>query len=168
MVKNNLQIPCQKIITGGQTGVDRGALDACLFLRFQCGGWCPAGRLAEDGRIPDRYPLKETQETEYKYRTLRNVFDSDATLIISPGELQGGTLLTQKYTAEYYKSLKIVSSDNNVDLILNWLIENNVKVLNVAGPRLSEWPEAEMFAYRLIVSIVIEIKNRSAGCSLKR
>jgi hypothetical protein len=72
----------EKIISGGQTGVDRGALDAALEASFPCGGWCPKGRKAEDGPIPARYPLKEMDGPAYRLRTERNVRDSDGTLIL--------------------------------------------------------------------------------------
>ena len=96
MVKNKLQIPCQKIISGGQTGVDRGTLDACIEKTFPCGGWCPLGRLAEDGIIPDIYPLSETQEEDYAIRTQKNVRDTDATLLLFGDENSPGTELTIK------------------------------------------------------------------------
>ena len=73
----------KKIVSGGQTGVDRGALDAALPRGFPCGGYCPAGRRAEDGRIPARYPLEELSSPHYQVRTRRNVEESDGTLIIS-------------------------------------------------------------------------------------
>src|SRR5262245_9804382 len=90
-----------EIFAGGQTGVDRGALDAALELGVDCGGWCPPGRLAEDGRIPDRYPVIEMHETEfegdgYAARTRRNVEISDGTLILCVGPPSGGTALAQK------------------------------------------------------------------------
>ncbi len=161
MVKSKLQIPCQKVVSEGQTGVDRGALDACLHLNFPCGGWCPKDRLAEDGRISDKYPLKETAENEYRFRTLKNILDSDATMIISPEKLEGGTLLTYKYAVENKKSVLKVSSFNDIFSVFNWLIEKDIRVLNVAGPRLSEWSEAYYFSFQIIVGLVNEIKNRS-------
>src|SRR5947209_12411896 len=83
-----------KIVSGGQTGVDRAALDVALELGLPCGGWCPKGRLAEDGVVPDRYPLDEAPTASYPERTRLNVRDSDATLVLSWGAPQGGTLLT--------------------------------------------------------------------------
>src|SRR5207244_4480522 len=80
-----------KVISGGQTGVDRGALDAALALEVECGGWCPAGRLAEDGTIPECYPVVELTNAGYAERTARNVADSDGTLVICKGEPIGGT-----------------------------------------------------------------------------
>jgi predicted Rossmann fold nucleotide-binding protein DprA/Smf involved in DNA uptake len=84
----------RKIVSGGQTGVDRAALDIALALGIPCGGWCPRGRGAEDGVIPARYPLQETCSHDYAERTRRNVIDSDGTLILAIGALHGGTLLT--------------------------------------------------------------------------
>ncbi|PSQ85488.1 MAG: molybdenum cofactor carrier, partial [Bacteroidetes bacterium QH_2_63_10] len=84
----------RKIISGGQTGVDRAALDAALAFNVPVGGWCPKGRRAEDGQIPDRYPLEETPSEAYEQRTAWNVRDSDGTLIITDGSLEGGTALT--------------------------------------------------------------------------
>src|SRR5210317_1948565 len=80
-----------RIVSGGQTGVDRGALDAALTLGRVCGGWCPEGRLADDGPIPARYPLQELPGGGYRARTRRNVRDSDATLIVTFGAPTGGT-----------------------------------------------------------------------------
>src|SRR6266550_6132257 len=89
--KQDLRPGILKIISGGQTGVDRGALDAALAFEVECDGWCPAGRLAEDGTIPKRYPVMELANAGYAERTARNVADSDGTLIISNGEPVGGT-----------------------------------------------------------------------------
>ena len=90
----------KKIISGGQTGVDRGALDAALAAGFSCGGWCPQGKRAEDGKIPDRYPLEETRSAHYLDRTHRNVEDSDGTLIIARVPLLGGTRATARFAEE--------------------------------------------------------------------
>ncbi|PZR78885.1 MAG: hypothetical protein DLM52_02175 [Chthoniobacterales bacterium] len=92
-----------KIICGGQTGVDRGPLDAALDLRAECGGWCPAGRMADDGIIPDRYPVSELPSTDYSVRTARNVAEADGTLIIAKGELTGGTRETSEFCWEMRK-----------------------------------------------------------------
>ena len=97
--------PLKKIISGGQTGVDRGALDAALHLGVAAGGWCPKGRLAEDGPIPARYPLAETGSAAYEERTALNVMDADATLILASGpggpkSLKGGTLATHRKAEE--------------------------------------------------------------------
>ena len=93
----------EKIVSGGQTGVDRAALDVAMSLGIPCGGWCPKGRKAEDGRIPDRYPLRETDSASYRKRTILNVADSDGTLILAVGELRGGTLATKRAASELRK-----------------------------------------------------------------
>src|SRR6202051_1239331 len=84
----------QKSVSGGQTGVDRGALDAALAVGFPCGGWCPEDRAAEDGAIPEHYPLTPLARGGYRERTRQNVLDSDGTAILFHGVLGGGTLLT--------------------------------------------------------------------------
>src|SRR4051812_28160800 len=83
-----------KLVSGGQTGVDRAGLDVALQLGIPCGGWCPKGRRAEDGRVPDCYPLRETESAGYRDRTRRNVADGNATLILTWGPASRGTLLT--------------------------------------------------------------------------
>jgi len=165
MTTKNFQIPCQKIISGGQTGVDRGALDACLKKNFPCGGWCPKSRLAEDGIITDKYPLKETEQNDYSFRTRQNVIESDGTLILSPQKLFGGTLLTQQLTEEYKKPVLFLASEPNVKAVINWLIENKIGVLNVAGPRKSEWNKGYDLSFNLISDVVNEIKNQRSGIS---
>ena len=84
------------IVSGGQTGVDRAALDVAMAMGIGHGGWCPAGRLSEDGTVPSRYELRETDSSDYPARTEQNVIDSDATLILYEGRLKGGTLLTRR------------------------------------------------------------------------
>lgn len=117
--------------------MDRAALDAAMELGFKAGGWCPRGRLAEDGRIDDKYPLKESKTTLYAERTEKNVQDSDATLILCEGPLTGGTELTANLAIRYQKPLLVVNlkGERNVDKIIKWLEENGVQRLNVAGPR---------------------------------
>src|SRR5438045_4470583 len=106
--KQHLRRGILKIISGGQTGVDRGALDAALAFEVECGGWCPAGRLAEDGTIPKRYPVMELANAGYAERTARNVADSDGTLIISKGEPIGGTRETIDRCVEMRKPYLII------------------------------------------------------------
>jgi len=133
----------EKIVSGGQTGVDRGALDAAIDLGVEHGGWCPRGRLSEDGRIPDHYKLKETRSKRYSVRTEQNVIDSDATLILFRGRMQGGTELTYRLTAKHKKpALKVdLAEKYDIGEIRLWLTDNAVEVLNVAGPRDSSSPE---------------------------
>lgn len=148
-----------KIISGGQTGVDRGALDAALDAGAPCGGWCPAGRRAEDGAIPARYPLEEVAERDYRVRTRRNIEDADATLIIHSGELEGGTALTLNLCRELDRPhLLVNAADETVDeaagRLRAWIGEEDIRVLNVAGPRASKWPEAAATARQLVGRIL--------------
>lgn len=130
----------RKIVSGGQTGVDRAALDAALAHGVAVGGWCPKGRRAEDGRIPDRYPLEETPSEAYEQRTAWNVRDSDGTLIVTDGTLEGGTALTMDEARERGRPVLHVRTTDAVPIpmIQAWKTEHNVRVLNVAGPRASE------------------------------
>ena len=154
-----LQIPCQRIISGGQTGVDRGALDACLDMNFPCGGTCPKNRLAEDGTIPQKYPLTEAQESTYEFRTRQNVIKSDGTLILSGVELTGGTLLTSELAQKLEKPFLIISPEDSPDTVLNWITNLNIKILNAAGPRESEWPEAYEFSYQFFTKLIQQIRK---------
>lgn len=130
----------RKIVSGGQTGVDRAALDAAMAHGLPVGGWCPQGRRAEDGRIADRYPLEETPSAEYAQRTAWNVRDSDGTLIVAPDPLSEGTALTKQEAETQGKPVLHVrpSDPVPVPMIRAWGGENAVEVLNVAGPRASE------------------------------
>ncbi|MEJ2094283.1 MAG: putative molybdenum carrier protein [Gammaproteobacteria bacterium] len=137
-----------KIISGGQTGVDRAALDVAIELGIDHGGWCPAGRKAEDGQIPSHYRLTETRETDYVTRTRLNVRDSDGTLILSLGETSGGTLKTFEIATELGRPLLLV--DLNKPLanseFHDWLSTNQIKVLNIAGPRESKYSGIQLRA----------------------
>ncbi len=131
-----------RIISGGQTGVDRAALDVAMALGIPHGGWCPRGRAAEDGRIPDRYQLIETDTADYPARTERNVQDSDATLILCRGEPSGGTELTIRLAQQHGYPHWLVDLDATVSPqeVADWLRTRKVRVLNVAGPRESQSP----------------------------
>ena len=142
----------EKVISGGQTGVDRAALDVALAMGIDCGGWCPKGRRAEDGCIPSRYPLTETSSATYSQRTKRNVRDADGTLILLHGEPRGGTLLTQRTAKEQGKpclAVNVDSSDAAAE-IRRWLLSHAVRTLNVAGPRESQSPGIARKAGRLL------------------
>ncbi|MEX0703524.1 MAG: putative molybdenum carrier protein [Planctomycetales bacterium] len=130
------------IMSGGQTGVDRAALDVALAAGIPCGGWCPRGRRAEDGRIPDRYPLDETPHTAYAQRTEWNVRDSDGTLILARGKLRGGTSLTAGLARSAGKPVLVVDLDFEPDFgsVRDWIRVNEIEVLNIAGPRESQSP----------------------------
>jgi len=145
-----------KIVSGGQTGVDRAALDAAISLGIPHGGWCPRGRLAEDGRIAKRYRLRETEATDYSLRTERNVLDSDATLIVCRGRPSGGTKLTGELARQHTRPCMVVDLDQPppVGEVVRWLNDHVVEVLNIAGPRESQSPgiaaAAEQFIARLL------------------
>jgi len=128
-----------KIISGGQTGVDRAALDVALEFNIPCGGWCPRGRRAEDGTIDLKYPLQEIDSYEYAVRTELNVKNSDGTLIFAWGQPKSGTLLTLKLAKSYQKPHFIVDMKQNLsaNAVVLWIKRNNIKVLNIAGPRQS-------------------------------
>ena len=131
-----------KIISGGQTGVDRGALDAAIAHGLEHGGSCPRGRRAEDGRIPERYELEEHSSDKYPPRTAKNICDADATLIITPERRpRGGTRLTAKIAHERGKPwLAVHISDEHVERAARWISTIKPEVLNVAGPRESRHP----------------------------
>jgi len=131
-----------KIISGGQTGVDRAALDAALQLGMDCGGWCPKGRRAEDGPIADVYPLAETESEKYETRTEWNVRDADATLILARGlPLSGGSALTHELALKHGKPVRVIELNSaNPDAASRWIRESNARSLNVAGPRESQQP----------------------------
>ena len=132
----------KKIISGGQAGVDRAALDAAITFDIPHGGWCPRGRIAEDGRIPDRYRLMETDSSDYAVRTEQNVLDADATLILCRGEPRGGTLLTIRLAQRHGRPHRVVDLDRPArpEDVCDWLSANEVDLLNVAGPRESQSP----------------------------
>ena len=106
-------ISLRKIISGGQTGADRGGLDAAKALGLEMGGWCPAGRRAEDGRIPAHYPLTETVTREYKDRTVRNLVMADATLVCTYGPPGKGSSLTIRECARFVKPCLVVDLETD-------------------------------------------------------
>lgn len=138
------------IVSGGQTGVDRGALDAALERGIPCGGWCPRRRQAEDGRIPERYPLREL-DGGYGARTLRNVLDSDGTLLIYFARLEGGTEQTLAHCLAHRRPYRLVDASVVTPraagaLAAKFVEEGGIRVLNVAGPRASKQPRARSYA----------------------
>lgn len=132
----------QKIISGGQAGVDRAALDAGLEFGIPIGGFCPKGRRSEDGTIPEQYPLAETSTSSYSIRTEKNVIESDGTLVLNIGQLSSGTAYTIKMARRHKKPFLVVQLDQETpnEPVLHWLATNKIRVLNVAGPRESKIP----------------------------
>lgn len=132
------------IISGGQTGADRAAWDAAIGCNVEIGGWVPKGRRAEDGEIDEKYPnLQETDSNHYEMRTRYNVRDADATLIISHGELHGGSRFTREMAEELGKpfmhvDLEQLSHALALTMIREWLAPLEGERLNVAGPRESK------------------------------
>jgi hypothetical protein len=196
-----------KIISGGQTGVDRGALDAALAFEVECGGWCPAGRLAEDGAIPEHYPVVELANAGYAERTARNVADSDGTLVISKGELFGGTHETIDGCVEMGKPYLVIdrerlSMEDATALALQFVCDLSSRaqamdltqhdnatgrsrgssvraglalsarlgmtVLNVAGPRASQWPEGHKTAQQIVSGILRRLVDRTTPLNTVR
>jgi hypothetical protein len=155
-----------KIISGGQTGVDRAALDVALKNSIDCGGWCPAGRLDEIGRIPNRYPLKELEHGGFTERTLQNVKDSDGTVIIYSVQLSGGTEQTVRFCVGQERPHQLIdaskiSTEKAAASIADFVREHKIAILNVAGPRQSEWPEGYDYAYCTLDVFVNSIASRS-------
>ena len=129
-----------KVISGGQTGVDRAALDVALELGIPCGGRCPKGRKAEDGPIDPKYPLKETSSPNYALRTEKNIREADGTLILTKGPANGGTALTIELAIELEKPHLIIDlyKKGNPIKVKEWGEKNRIEILNVAGPRESK------------------------------
>ncbi len=205
--KKTLTNKLLKVISGGQTGVDRGALDAALALQVECGGWCPAERLAEDGTIPKRYPVMELANAGYAERTARNVADSDGTLVISNGVPLGGTRETVdrciemrkphliidcarrsvqetiEVATEFVKSLSSRadarelpvgqatsghSRGSSVRARLALSAPLGMTVVNVAGPRASQWPEGHKTVQRIVSGILRRLVDRTAPLNTVR
>jgi hypothetical protein len=154
----------KRVISGGQTGADQGALDAAIDSDLQHGGAVPAGRKTESGRLPDRYRMEELPSEHYPDRTAKNVRDSDATLIISHGELTGGSALTRQFAHRYGRPCLHLDLDRQdletaVGIVLHWLAGEGIRTLNVAGPRASSDPQIHAYTYRLISSVIERVRG---------
>ena len=144
--------------------MDRAALDVALKHHVKCGGWCPAGRLDEDGKIPERYPLKELKKGGNEARTAQNVRDSDATIVIYFHELEGGTAYTIGCCIEDRKPQRSIdaakySPEDAATLMVAFVVDHEIETLNIAGPRESEWKGAYAYAVRAIDVALSRLKR---------
>jgi len=151
----NRKTTVTKIISGGQTGADRAALDFAIEHNIPYDGWVPKWRLAEDGPIPDIYQLQEMPTGDYSKRTEQNVLDSDGTLIVSHGMLAGGSAVTKYLASMHHKpclhiDLDTLSIEEAAFLIKSWTNYHDMRVLNVAGPRASKDPEIYQATLKLL------------------
>jgi Circularly permutated YpsA SLOG family len=149
-----------KIISGGQTGADQAALDAAIKLGIPHGGWIPKGRPTENGKLPDKYKLKEMPTKSYPKRTEQNVIDSDGTLIITHGKLTGGSKLTQKVAKKHNRPCLHINLNETLLFIASskinsWIIEHGIEVLNVAGSRASKDPKIYKDAFYIVEGAVL-------------
>jgi hypothetical protein len=158
-MKNTHFFTRMRIISGGQTGIDRAVLDFCLSHGIECGGWCPQGRLAEDGPIDRKYPLTEITGGGYPERTMANVVNSDATVIIYYKEKSGGTFLSWEYVLEAKKpflllDLAELSSKEAAERLKEFIQLFDVAVLNFSGPRASEWAEGYEICRKVLCELI--------------
>jgi len=165
----------KKIISGGQSGVDQAALDAAIKLHIAHGGWIPLGRLTENGRLPEKYRLRETRSSSYAERTEKNVLDSDGTVIISRGRLTGGSEYTRQMAVKHHRpwlhiNLEQTSAFQAASTINEWIKLNKIETLNVAGPRASKDPTIYRDAFGIIESVfyLSLVENGMAAVSTDR
>jgi hypothetical protein len=146
----------EKIVSGGQSGVDRAALDAARAAGVRCGGWCPRDRWAEDGPIAACYPLTETPQRDPAQRTTWNVRDADATLVLTRGTPRGGTGFTVRCARAEGRPCLVVDLERGAEAaqIARWIERNGVRVLNVAGPRESQAPGIHADALALLTEVL--------------
>jgi len=170
-------MPITKIVSGGQTGADRGGLDAAIYCHVPHGGWCPKGRKAEDGTIPSKYQLQETRSRDYRRRTEDNVIDSDATIVFTLGPLWGGSLLTIEFAHGHEKpwlhiDVDRLNREKAVMQIVDWLegqgdyehdeyVAQPPKecVLNVAGNRESKADGIQDLVEAIMVDVLIQVNG---------
>lgn len=159
---------CRKIVSGGQTGADRGALDFAMMNGYPHAGWAPQGREAEDGRIPMKYQLTELTEGGYRQRCKRNVQDSDGTLIVNLGELDSGTLATKNFAVQMRKPSFVLQLDSGptrelASIVIEWLRPNAIDTLNVAGPRESKRPGIHRLTVELLEAVDADFRLETAA-----
>ncbi|MDL1981898.1 MAG: putative molybdenum carrier protein [Deltaproteobacteria bacterium] len=162
----------KKIISGGQTGADRGAIDAAIKYSYPYGGWIPKGRLTENGPLPDEYELKEMPTKNYPNRTEKNVLASDGTVIITHGKLTGGSALTKKLAKKHKRPYLHINLNKTPAFLASseinaWINKNNIEVLNVAGSRASKDPQIyEDTKYIIQGVILLQLVNARAGANI--
>ena len=147
-----------KIISGGQTGADRAALDFAIKHDIPYGGWVPKGRKTEDGTLSEKYRLQEMPTGQYVKRTEKNILDSDGTLIVSHGLLTGGSALTRELAQQHRKpwihiDLEMISCPEAAGMIREWIERHGIKVMNVAGPRARKDPKI----YEAVMDLLEEL-----------
>ena len=145
-----------KIISGGQTGVDRAGLDAAIALNIEYGGYVPKGRKAEDGQVPQKYQMEEMKKGGYPTRTKKNIEESDGTVIFCQGRPSTGTKLTVDYAVKIKKPFLLldvddVSKQTAVEILRNWITKESIEVMNVAGPRQSSAPMVALIAKKFLI-----------------
>jgi hypothetical protein len=148
----------KRIVSGGQTGVDRAALDVAIKLGIAHGGWVPRGRLTENGPLPQKYHLKETSSSRYSARTEKNVVDTDGTLILSHGALTGGTEYTRQMAIQHGRpwlhiDLVQTAAFHAATTIDHWIRQKKIEILNVAGARASEDPAIYTDTLKILESV---------------
>ncbi len=162
----------KRIVSGGQTGVDRAALDAAIKLGIAHGGWVPRGRLTESGALPPKYHLKETSSSSYSMRTEKNVSNADGTLIISRGPLTGGSEYTRQMAVKHNRpwlhiDLSRTAAFHAAIAIKDWIVSKEIEILNVAGPRASEDPAIYQDTLNILESVyylgLVESSMSGAG-----
>jgi hypothetical protein len=157
-----------KIISGGQTGADRAALDVAMEKGIPHGGWVPKGRMAEDGAIPAYYRLTEMESESYPQRTEKNVLTGDGTLIISFGPLSGGSALTENLAFRHGRPCLVLDLEKTraaegAAAVENWLRQNRISVLNVAGPRASGEPRIYGAVKKLLLAVDWDALEKEYG-----
>ncbi|MCK5096886.1 MAG: putative molybdenum carrier protein [Desulfobacteraceae bacterium] len=162
----------RKIISGGQTGADQAALDSAIKFNIEHGGWVPKGRKTEQGVLLAKYKMDEMKTADYPARTQQNIMDSDATLIIASGNLTGGTLLTKNLAKKMnkpYCHIDYISMDDfeAAMLVHSFIVDNNVEILNVAGPRISS--DAAIYeGARTILEALIYMAELASGDGIEK
>jgi hypothetical protein len=155
-------VPMLRVVSGGQTGVDRAALDAARAVGLPGGGWCPRGRRAEDGVIAADYPLRETPSEDYAQRTEWNVRDSDGTLVLARGRTGPGTAFTIERARQLGRPLLVLDLREDPDpaTARQWIESEDIHVLNVAGPRESQDPGIGAAASAFLERLFHQVSTR--------